>query len=347
MAGVTLGQIAARFGLVLHGDPDLVVESVATLKDARAGQVSFLSNPRYRRFLAETAATAVVVDEASARECRAAALVSPNPYAAYARLAGWLHPEPPAAPGVHPSAVVEPGARIAASAAIGPHAVVGAGCEIGERAVIGAGSVLGEGCVVGEDSRLAPRVVCYRRVRIGRRCLVHSGAVLGADGFGIAQDRDGWVKVPQLGAVRVGDDVEIGANTTIDRGAIDDTVIGDDVKIDNLVQIGHNCRIGAHTAIAGCVGISGSTTIGARCMIGGAAGIAGHLELGDDVVVLGLTMVSRSIQRPGLYSSGLPAEEAGAWRRTVARLRHLDELFDRVRRLERPGTGSDSDSEPS
>jgi UDP-3-O-[3-hydroxymyristoyl] glucosamine N-acyltransferase len=342
---VTLGQIAARFGLVLRGDPDARVARVATLRDAQPGSVSFLTNPRYRRYLAATAATAVVVDEAGSRDCPVAALIAANPYAAYARIAAWLHPEPAAPAGVHPTAVVDPSARLAPTASIGPNAVVEARCEIGERAVVGAGSVVGADSVLGADSRLAARVVLYRRVRIGRRSVVHSGAVLGADGFGIAKDRDGWVKVPQLGGVVVGDDVEIGANTTIDRGAIDDTVIEDDVKLDNQIQIGHNVRIGAHTAIAGCVGVSGSTTIGRRCMIGGAAGIAGHIEIADDVVVLGLSMVSRSLTRPGIYSSGIPATEAGEWRRVVARLRHLDELFDRVRRLERPG-GS-PDPEPS
>ena len=345
MDGVTLGQIAARFGLVLLGDPDARVTGVATLKDARAGQLSFLTNPRYRKYLESTAATAVVLEEAAARDCPVAALVAANPYAAYARIAAWLHPEPPAEPGIHPSAVIDPSAVVAASAAIGPQVVIEAGCEIGERAVVGAGSVLGAGSALGADTRLAARVVLYRRVRIGARCTVHSGAVLGADGFGIAQDQDGWVKVPQLGGVEIGDDVEIGANTTIDRGAIDDTVIGDDVKLDNQIQVGHNVRIGAHTAIAGCVGISGSTTIGERCMIGGAVGIAGHLEICDGVAVLGLSMVSRSITTPGIYSSCLPVSEAGAWRRVVARLRHLDELFDRVRRLERPG--GTTDPEPS
>jgi UDP-3-O-[3-hydroxymyristoyl] glucosamine N-acyltransferase len=345
MDGVTLGQIAARFGLVLRGDPDARVTGVATLKDAQPGTISFLSNPRYRKYLVNTTATAVVLDEAASADCPVAALIAANPYAAYARIAAWLHPEPAPLTGVHPSAVVDPNARVAATATIGPHAVIEAGAEIGARAAIGAGSVIGADCVIGADSRLAARVVLYRRVRIGRRCLIHSGVVLGADGFGIAQDRDGWVKVPQLGGVRIGDDVEIGANTTIDRGAIDDTVIEDDVKLDNQIQIGHNVRIGAHTAIAGCVGISGSTTIGARCMIGGMAGIAGHLEICDGVAVLGLSMVSRSITTPGIYSSGLPVSEAGEWRRIVARLRHLDELFDRVRRLERPA--GRIDPEPS
>jgi len=345
VAGVTLGQIAARYGLVLRGDPDARVTGVATLKDAGPGTLSFLANARYRRYLATTGATAVVLDAASSADCKTAALIAENPYAAYARIAAWLHPEPAAPAGVHPSAIVAPGAAIGADVSIGPHAVIEAGAAIGARVTIGAGTVVGAAAAIGEDTRLAARVVLYRNVRIGRRCVIHAGAVLGADGFGIAQDKDGWVKVPQLGGVVVGDDVEIGANTTIDRGAIGDTVIEDDVKLDNQIQIGHNVRIGAHTAIAGCVGISGSTTIGKRCMIGGAVGIVGHLEICDDVAVLGLSMVSRSLTKPGLYSSGIPVSEAGEWRRVVARLRHLDELFDRVRALERPD--DPSETEPS
>jgi UDP-3-O-[3-hydroxymyristoyl] glucosamine N-acyltransferase len=332
--GVTLGQVAARFGLVLQGDPDVRITHVATLQGAGPGALSFFSNPRYRRQLRQTAATAVVLDERSVGDSPTAVLVSDNPYAAYARIATWLYPVAPLAPGIHPTAVIDPTARVAASAEVAAHVVVGAGAEIGERAVVGAGTFLGDRVRIGADTWLAPRVTLYAGVRMGARCIIHSGTVLGADGFGIAQDRGRWVKVPQLGSVLLGDDVEIGANTTIDRGAIEDTVIEDDVKIDNQVQIGHNVRIGAHTAIAGCVGISGSTSIGKRCMIAGASGVAGHLEIADDVVVLGLTMVSRSIEKAGVYSSGLPASEAGDWRRTVARLRHLDELFDRVRTLE-------------
>jgi UDP-3-O-[3-hydroxymyristoyl] glucosamine N-acyltransferase len=334
MAEATLGQLAARFGLVLRGDPDVPVHGVATLKDALPGTVSFLANPRYRRYLGSTRAAAVVVDESAAAECAVAALVSKNPYAAYARIAAWLHPEPVAAPGVHATAVVDAAARVAASAHVGAQAVIEAGAEVGERAVIGPGCVLGAGATIGADTRLAARVTLYRGVRIGQRCILHSGAVVGADGFGIAQDVDGWVKVPQLGSVVVGDDVEIGANTTIDRGAIEDTVIEDDVKLDNQIQVAHNVRIGAHTAIAGCVGISGSTTIGRRCMIGGGVGIAGHLEIADNVAVLGMSLVSRSLTKPGIYSASVPAIEAGDWRRVVARLRRLDDLFDRVRLLE-------------
>jgi UDP-3-O-[3-hydroxymyristoyl] glucosamine N-acyltransferase len=335
MAGLTLGQLAARFGLELRGDPDAVVSSVGTLQQARPGALAFLANSKYRRYLATTTATAVVLDPASAAECPVAAFVTKNPYAAYARIAAVLHPAPVAAPGVHPSAVVEPGAVVPASAHVGPLAYVGAGSRLGERAVVGPGCVVDGGVEIGDDTRLVARVTLYRGTKLGKRCLLHAGAVLGADGFGLAQDRDGWVKVPQVGGVSVGDDVEIGANTTIDRGAIDDTVLENGVKLDNQIQVGHNVRIGEHTAIAGCAGISGSTTIGKRCLIAGAVGVVGHLEIADDVVVTGLSMVSASIDKRGMYSSGIPAMETGAWRRVVARLRHLDELFDRVRRIEK------------
>jgi UDP-3-O-[3-hydroxymyristoyl] glucosamine N-acyltransferase len=342
MEGVTLGQIARRFGLVLG-----VTLRRASLhrvaRGERPGALSFLADARHQRFLAGTAATAVILEAASAADCPVAVLLSDNPRAAYARIAAWLNPEPPPLAGVHPRAVVEPGAVVAASAEIGAHALVQAGARVGERVLIGPGSVVGAGAEVGDDTRLVARVTLYRGVRIGRRGLVHAGVVIGSDGFGIAEDRDGWVKVPQLGGVVIGDDVEIGANTTIDRGAIGDTVIEDGVKLDNQIQVWHNVRIGAHTAIAGCVGISGSTTIGRRCMIGGAVGIAGHLEITDDVVVLGFSLVSSSITKPGTYSGGMPAIEAAGWRRIVARLRHLDELFDRVRLLERQGGPSDAE----
>lgn len=339
MTELTLGQLAVRFGLELRGDPDARVGSVATLQAARPGTVAFLANPKYRRHLAGTAATAVILDAASAAECPVAALVAKNPYATYARIAALLHPTPVLPPGVHPSAVVDPEAHVPASAHVGAQAYVGPGCTLGERTVVGPGCVLERDVAVGDDTRLVARVTLYPGTKIGRRGILHAGAVIGADGFGIAQDRDGWVKVPQLGGVTIGDDVEIGANTTIDRGAIDDTVIEDAVKLDNQIQVGHNVRIGAMTAVAGCVGISGSTTIGKRCLIAGAVGIVGHLEIADDVVVTGLSMVSSSLTERGMYSSGLPAMETSAWRRVVARLRHLDELFDRVKRLEK-GAGA-------
>jgi len=343
--GTTLGELAVRFGLELAGDPTLLVTGVATLQSARPGTISFLANPRYRRHLAATRASAVVLDAATAASCPVAALVSSNPYAAYARIAQVLHPEPVAPAGIHPSAVVDAGAEVASDASVGPLAVVEAGATVAARAAVGPGCHLMRGARVGPDSRLVARVTVYPGVVLGGRCVVHAGAVLGADGFGFASDRDGYVKVPQVGGLRIGDDVDIGANTTIDRGAIEDTVIEDGVKLDNLVQVGHNVRIGAHTVVAGCVGISGSTTIGKRCMIGGAVGLAGHLELGDDIVVTGYSLVTRSLRGPGIYSSGMPAVPAAEWRRTVARLRRLPGIERRIALLEGREPGDETGEE--
>jgi len=329
-----LAELAVRFGCELQGDPDALVERVAPLQEAGPGALAFLANRRYRRFLAGTRATAVVLDADAAAGCPVAALIARNPYATYARIAQLLHPVPPVAGGRHPSAVVEAGARVDPSAWVGALAHVAAGAVIGPRACVGPGSVVFAGAQVGADTRLVARVTLGEGVRIGQRCLLHPGCVVGADGFGQALDAGVYVKVPQVGSVVFGDDVEVGANTTIDRGAIGDTVIGDGVKIDNQVQIGHNVRIGEHTAIAGCAGISGSTVIGRRCMIGGMVGVVGHLEICDDVALTGRTMVSSSIRQPGVYSSALHADEAKRFRRNAARFRQLDELARRLQRLE-------------
>jgi UDP-3-O-[3-hydroxymyristoyl] glucosamine N-acyltransferase len=286
--------------------------------------LSFLANPRYRKQMESTRATAVLLGPENAADCPVAALIDPNPYLAYARIADLLHPQAVPVAGVHPTAVVAASARLAPSASIGPLAVIEEHADIGERVSVGAGSIVQRGATIGADSRLLPRVSLYAGVTLGRRCIVHSGAVVGADGFGFAPDAGTWVKVPQVGSVRIGDDVEIGANTTIDRGAIDDTVVEDGVKLDNQIQVGHNVTIGAHSAIAGCVGISGSTVIGRRCMIGGGVGIAGHLTIADDVVVTGCSLVSASIKHAGSYSSGMPTVETRLWRRMVAHLRRLD-----------------------
>ena len=320
----SLGELAVRFGLGLHGDPSLVVSHVATLSHAQAGALSFLANPRYRRQMESTRATAVLVAPDHAATCPVAALIDPNPYLAYARIADLMHPQALPTPGIHPSAVVSGSARIPASASVGPLAIIEDEVEMGERVWVGPGCIVQRGARLGADTRLAARANVCAGVRIGQRCIVHAGAVIGADGFGFAPDAGTWVKVPQVGTVQVGDDVEIGANTTIDRGAIDDTVVEDGVKLDNQIQVGHNVTIGAHTAVAGCVGISGSTTIGRRCMIGGGVGIAGHLTIADDVVVTGCSLVSASIRQAGSYSSGMPAVETRRWRRMVAHLRRLD-----------------------
>ena len=318
---VSIGELAVRFGCELRGDPDLRVHRVAALANASAGSVAFLANPLYKPQLASTAATVVVLDAESAQACPVAALIARNPYATYARIAAVLHPAAAAVPGIHPSAVIAPDAKIHASAHIGALAVIGPRATVGERAVVGPHCILEEGVALAEDVRLVARVTLCRGVSVGARVLIQPGVVIGGDGFGFAQDAGEWLKVPQVGAVRIGSDVEIGANTSIDRGAIEDTVIEEGVKLDNLIQVGHNVRIGAHTAIAACVGISGSTSIGKRCMIGGGVGFSGHLSICDDVAITGFTMVSHSIRQPGVYSGGIPGEEARAWRRIVARLK--------------------------
>ncbi|MGO9425135.1 MAG: UDP-3-O-(3-hydroxymyristoyl)glucosamine N-acyltransferase [Steroidobacteraceae bacterium] len=321
----SLGELAVRFGLELRGAPDIRITHVATLSQAAEGALSFLANSRYRRSLRTTRASAVVLTAEEAENCPAAALITANPYLMYARIAWLFHPEEEAPPGIHPSAVVAGSARIAASAGVGPLAVIEEDVELGERVRIGPGCIVQRGARVGADTRLIARVNLYPRARIGERCIVHAGAVIGADGFGFASDRGAWLKVPQVGGVRIGDDVEIGANTTIDRGAIGDTVVEQGVKLDNQIQVGHNVTIGAHTAIAGCTGISGSTTLGKRCMVGGMVGFAGHLTIADDVVITGCSLVSASIKEAGSYSSGMPAVPTRAWRRMVAQLRRLGE----------------------
>jgi UDP-3-O-[3-hydroxymyristoyl] glucosamine N-acyltransferase len=319
----SLGELAVRFGLTLRGEPSLKIRRVATLSHAESGAVSFFSNSRYRRQLESTRATAVLVAPADAASCPVAALIDPNPYLAYARIATLMYPELPPSAGVHLTAVVAQGVRIPASASIGPLSVIENDVEIGERVSIGPGCIVHRGARIGADSYLVSRVTLYAGVVLGQRCILHAGAVVGADGFGFAPNAGTWTKIPQVGTVRVGDDVEIGANTSIDRGAIDDTVIEDGVKLDNQIQVGHNVTIGAHTIIAACTGISGSTTLGKRCMIGGMVGFAGHLTIADDVEVTGCSLVSASIKHAGSYSSGMPTVETRTWRRMVAHLRRL------------------------
>jgi UDP-3-O-[3-hydroxymyristoyl] glucosamine N-acyltransferase len=319
----SLGELAVRFGLVLRGDPSLRVCRVATLSNAGAGSISFLANARYRKQLDTTRATAVVVTMEDAAFCPVAALIDRNPYLAYARLASFLHPQRNRALGIDPSAVVAASAIVPKSAAIGPLAVIEDRVVLGERVSIGPGCIVQSGVRIGDDTQLAARVTLCAEVRIGERCLLHPGTVIGSDGFGFALEDRRWVKVPQLGAVRIGDDVEIGANTTIDCGAIGDTVIENGVKLDNQIQIGHNVTIGEHTIIASCTGVSGSTTIGKHCMIGGLVGFAGHLTIVDDVVITGGSLITNSIKKSGSYSSVIPAQEARSWWHTVAQIRRL------------------------
>lgn len=326
MAASRLGDIARTVGAELRGDADIMISGVGTLQHAEPGQLSFLSNPAYRRYLAATRASAVVVAPDQADACPVAALVSDNPYLCYARAASLLFPPPAVEPGIHPSAVVAASVQIDASAHIGPCAVIGEGVVLEAGVYVGPGSVVEPGCRIGAGSRLVARVTLCRDTLIGARCLIHPGAVLGADGFGLANDRGRWEKVPQLGRVRIGDDVEIGANTTIDRGALEDTVLHDGVKLDNLIQIAHNVEIGEHTAMAGCTAVAGSTKIGRHCTVGGLSGVVGHLTIGDNVHFSAATLVTRSFEKAGYYSGGLPAMENGEWRKTVARLRRLEEM---------------------
>jgi UDP-3-O-[3-hydroxymyristoyl] glucosamine N-acyltransferase len=331
----TLGQLAAEFGCELDGDPAIVVNRVGTLANAAPDAVTFLANSQYRTQLAATRAAAVILAPRDRGTCPVASLVHPEPYLTYARIAASLHPPTAAVAGVHSSAVVAASARVAPSAQIDAHAVVGSDCTIDDDALIGAGAVLGEHVHVGKGTRLGPRVTLLDRVRIGARCIVHAGAVIGADGFGFAPDRGTWHKIPQVGSVVIGDDVEIGANTTIDRGAIDDTVIEDGVKLDNLVQIAHNARIGAHTIMAAMSGVAGSTKVGKRCMIGGGVVMINSLDICDDVVFTFRSIVTRSVDEPGTYSGHLPAEEVGLWRKNAARFRKLDALAERLIKAER------------
>jgi len=320
---IALGELAVRFGCALRGDPQQRVDHIAPLSAADPLALSFLANPRLASQLVSTRAGAVVLASAHEVACPVAALISPNPHALFARIATLLHPAPPLLAGVHPSALVDAAAYVDPSAEIAALTVVAAGAHIGARCRIGPGCVIAAQARIGPDSRLAARVTLEAGVRIGARALIHPGVVIGADGFGLARDEGRWLKVPQIGGVRIGDDVEIGANTTIDRGALEDTVIGDGVKLDNLIQVGHNVHIGAHTAIAACAGICGSTRIGERCMIGGGAGIAGHIEICDDVVIAGMSAVTHTIRSPGTYGSLIPVEPLRQWKRVVARLKQL------------------------
>lgn len=322
----TLREIAAQIGGELIGDPERAVDRIATLEGATPDAIAFLANPRYRAQLERTQAACVIVASAmqEAAVARGAAIVVPDPYLAYARLSQWWAARfRPAAPaGVHPSAVVDPSAVIDPSASVGPLCVVGAHARIGAGTRLASRVTLGDGC------------------SIGARGLVHSGVVIGADGFGFAPHAGTWVKIEQLGAVRIGDDVEIGANTCIDRGALDDTVIEDGVKLDNLIQIGHNVRIGRHSAMAGCVGIAGSATIGAHCTVGGGAIVLGHLSLADHVHISAASVVMRSIRQPGQYSGVFPIDDNASWEKNAATLRQLHTLRERIRALEqaRPPT---------
>ena len=330
----SLREIAGLLGGEVVGDPEIRVSRVGTLESAAADCIAFLANERYTRQAQSTRAGAVIVAPAACDATPAARIVCANPYAYFARVSALLNPPRGVEPGVHATAAVHASASVHPGAEVGPYAVVSRGARVGEGVAIGAGTYLGEDVEIGRDSRVHAAVTIYERCVIGERVVVHSGVVIGADGFGIAFDEDRWVKVPQVGRVVIGDDVEIGANTTIDRGAIDDTLIEEGVKLDNQIQIAHNVRIGAHTAIAACTGIAGSVRIGRHCRIGGGVGIAGHVRIADGVEVSGHTAITKSIETPGVYSGVYPFEPNRDWRRNAAQLRHLAEIGRRVAALE-------------
>jgi len=330
-----LSDIAAQLGGRVLGDAEARISQIATLEKAQSNHISFLTNSKYRTQLAGTQAGAVILGEADADATDLPRIISDNPYAYFARVSALLNPLPEVRPGVHPSAAVGAGAQINATASIAAMVVIGEGATIGAFSVIGEGCCIGANAVIGSHARLYPHVVIYHDCVIGDNLIAHSGAVIGSDGFGIAMDEGRWVKIPQIGRVVIGNDVEIGANTTIDRGALDDTVIEDGVKLDNQIQIAHNVRIGAHTAIAGCVGIAGSTTIGRYCRIGGSAGILGHLQIADHVEISSFTLIGKSIREAGSYAAIFPFSKTEDWRKNTVHLRHLDDLVKRVKILER------------
>jgi len=331
----SLREIARRFGGEIAGDPDFEVSGVATLESAGPDRIAFLANARYLPQLKATRAGAVIVGEPARAATRLPRIVCANPYAYFARVSALFHPEPAPRPGAHATAVIDAAARVAADAQVGPCAVIESGADIGPGCIIGAGCFIGEGAAIGAGTRLYPNVTVYHGCVIGARVILHSGVVIGADGFGIAMERGRWVKVPQVGRVVIADDVEIGANTTVDRGALDDTVIEEGVKLDNQIQVAHNVRIGAHTAIAACTGIAGSARIGKNCRIGGASGIAGHITIADGVEISTYTLITKSIDRPGIYTGAYAFEPHRDWLRNAAQLRHLAELAQRVRKLEK------------
>lgn len=331
-----LCELAEHHGLRFEGDGETLIDGIGTLSDATGSQISFLANPGYREQLKSTSAAAVILTEKDLQDCPVNALIADDPYVSYAKIAQRFDPRKPPLPGVHASAIIDPGATIGRDVHIGANAVIGPGCDIADACSIGPGCVLLADCRLGEATRLVANVTLCEGVKIGRRTIVHPGAVIGSDGFGLAFDKDHWVKIPQLGTVQIGDDCEIGANTSIDRGAIGDTIIEDDVRLDNQIQIGHNVQVGAHTAMAGMVGISGSTRIGKYCMFGGSSGTVGHLRIADRTTVQGLSMITKSIEQAGtVWSSGMPAQPLRDWHRSIAHLRKLDKLAQRVLNLEK------------
>ncbi|MBC2678689.1 MULTISPECIES: UDP-3-O-(3-hydroxymyristoyl)glucosamine N-acyltransferase [Pseudomonas] len=334
-ATMKLGQLAEFLGATVSGDPEKIITGLATLQEAGPAQLSFLANPQYRKFLPDSHAGAVLLKAADAEGFQGDALIVPDPYLAYARISHLFDPKPRASAGVHPTAVIADDAQVDAAASVGPFAVIESGARIAAGVTVGAHCFIGARCEIGEGGWLAPRVTLYHDVRIGKRVVIQSGAVLGGEGFGFANEKGVWQKIAQIGGVSIGDDCEIGVNTAVDRGALADTLIGNGVKLDNQIQIAHNVQIGDNTAMAACVGISGSSKIGKNCMLAGGVGLVGHIEICDGVFITGMTMVTHSITEPGAYSSGTAMQPAAEWRKSAARLRQLDDMARRLKQVEK------------
>jgi len=335
MSSIRLADLAQQLDAQLHGDGDLAITGIASMHSAHSEQITFLSNSRYREQLATCAAGAVVLTEADLPFCQTAALVVKNPYLTYARMAQLLDTTPAPAQGIAASAVISDSATLGKNVSVGANAVIESGVVLGDNVVIGAGCFIGKNAKLGAGTRIWANVSIYHNVEVGEACLIQSGTVIGADGFGYANDRGNWIKIPQLGTVLIGDRVEIGACTTIDRGALDDTIIGNGVIIDNQCQIAHNVVIGDNTAVAGGVIMAGSLKIGRYCQIGGASVINGHMEICDKAVVTGMGMVMRPITEPGVYSSGIPLQPNKVWRKTAALVMNIDEMNKRLKAVER------------
>jgi len=330
---MNLRDLQLKFGGEIIGEVLQPIVAVGTLECASDTHITFLANPKYRRLLTASQAGAVILSPKDSDATDKPRIITDNPYAYFARVAQLFSPPRTYVVGVHASAVVHPSASVARTASIAEFVSIGANTKIGDAVRIGAGCVIGDNVVIGDATELVARVTVYHDCAIGQRGLIHAGVVIGADGFGFASDKTGWIKIPQTGKVAIGDDCEIGANTTIDRGAIEDTIVGDGVKIDNQVQVGHNCKIGNHTLICGCTGIAGSTIIGERVTIGGAVSITGHLSICDDVVLSANAFVTKSITEPGMYSAGFPLMPHREWLKNAAQLRHLDAIADRLKKL--------------
>ena len=340
---LTLAQIALHVDGVIIGDAECEISNVSTLQAANRQQISFLANSKYKKYLPTSQAGAVIVSKEMAELVKNSAIVVDDPYVAYAKIATLLNPPKKITTGISPTAIVEASVTILKTVSIGPQVVIEANVILADNVVIGAGTVLQDEVIVGENTRIAENVTICHGVEIGKNVVIHPGVVIGADGFGIVNDKGKWIKIPQIGGVKIGDNVEIGANTTVDRGAIEDTVIGDGVKLDNQIQVGHNVIIGNNTVIAGCSGIAGSTIIGENCIIGGGVGIGGHIEIADNVIITGMSMVTKSLTKAGIYSSGIPAEPTSQWHKNVVRYRQMDKLVARVKKLEDPDITNDTE----